>query len=148
MLTSLSTDRERTNLLPTHQRKNPIYNQFSRVTTGSHHHKIINHNNTPQGTPDNYKTCYYDDTSTSPLRNCQVTAQVEEMRETCIKYVRKVSLIFSTCSSPTSSGMGLRLPSVSITWNCTQSCYMPSGVRLRFPSVSRRTHRNHEESAA
>ena len=35
------------------------------------------------------------------------------------------------------SGMGLRLPSVSRTWNCTLSCYMPSGVRLR-PSTFQR----------
>ena len=36
----------------------------------------------------------------------------------------------------TSSGTGLRFPSVSITWNCKLSCYMPSGVGLRLPSVS------------
>ena len=32
--------------------------------------------------------------------------------------------------------MGLRFPSVSITWNCKLPCYTPSGMGLRLPSVS------------
>ena len=53
-------------------------------------------------------------------------------KATTLSFVEgRFSLLFGE-----SAYLGLRLSSVSITWNCKLSCYMPSGVELRLPSVS------------